>query len=95
MYGKCYRFNAGKNLSGFTTKFKTSTTSGQNFGLKMDLLIQNEENYDFRRFNVYVHSYTEEPKSISNKGILVSTGHYHHFVIKRMTSFPLLKLQKN
>jgi len=37
VYGKCYRFNSGKNLYGETIPIVNSSNSGQSYGLRIDI----------------------------------------------------------
>lgn len=81
-YGRCYRFNSGKNIQGKSIPIKNVTSAGYYYGLELNLYA--ETTNDFSQLKVYIHNYTNQPSSLSNKGYFLSSGSYNHFSIDRI-----------
>ena len=54
VYGKCYRFNSGKNVYGEPIPLVNSSNSGQPYGLRIDMNLKVPEENDFGELLVFV-----------------------------------------
>jgi hypothetical protein len=82
VYGKCYRFNSGKNMTNQSIPIKYSKKSGYNDGLILE--IYSEAKIDFSQMHVYIHNHTQTPNTIYNKGSWITSGSENDFVISRV-----------
>ena len=80
-YGKCYRFNSGKNMFNETIPIKYSKSSGYDDGLVIDFYSNTK--YDFGSLKILIHNHSQTPATISNRGYRVSAGTYNYFILNR------------
>jgi hypothetical protein len=80
-FGKCYRFNSGKNMFNQTIPIKR-TISGLNEGFWLNLYYNST--FDEVSLVIYIHNYTQMPTTIYNKARLIQPGSYNYFNIKRI-----------
>ena len=80
VYGQCYRFNSGLNMSNESTPIKRLKTSGLDDGLWLD--IQSKSKSD--SLVVFIHNYTQIPATIYNKGRFISNDSNNYLIIKRI-----------
>ena len=71
-YGRCYRFNSGKNMLYQSIPIKNSTKSGYYDGLIFE--IKSNSKIDYSQIIVFVHNYTQTLPTIHNKGIWITPG---------------------
>jgi hypothetical protein len=81
-YGKCYRFNSGKNMSGKTTQILKSKKSGLADGFILDFY--SNTSFDFGLLYIFIHNHTVSPPTIFNKGYWITSGSDNYFIIKRL-----------
>ena len=81
-FGKCYKFNSGKNLFNQTTKIHNSIYAGSYTGLVLDLYVSNEKE-DFGELVVLIQNQTYSPLTINEKGYYISSGGWNYFSIKK------------
>jgi len=82
-FGKCYRFNSGgKNNKNETIFIKKSEKSGFDDGFQLSFY--SNTSFDYGRFIISIHNYTQIPRTIYNKGYFISSGNYNFFIIKRI-----------
>lgn len=81
-YGRCYRFNSGKNFYNQQIPIKYTTSSGYYYGLELNLYV--ETTNDFSQLKVYVHNHSMAASSLANKGYFITSGSYNHFAIDRI-----------
>lgn len=81
-YGRCYRFNSGKNFYGENIPIKYATSPGYYYGLELNLYV--ETTLDFGQLKIYIHNKSMIPTSLSNKGFFITSGSYNHFEINRI-----------
>jgi hypothetical protein len=79
-YGKCLRFNSGKNMSNQTIPIKKSI-SGRNEGFWLNLYYNST--FDENSLVIYIHNHTQMQASIYNKGYFIEPGSFNYFRIKR------------
>jgi hypothetical protein len=80
-YGKCYRFNSGKNMSNQTIPIKR-TISGLNEGFWLNLYYNSTS--DDLSIVIYIHNHTQMPTTIYNKARFIQPGSFNYFNIKRI-----------
>jgi len=80
-YGKCYRFNSGKNMSNQTIPIKR-TISGLNEGFWLNLYYNST--IDEVTLVMYIHNHTQMPTTIYNKARFIQPGSFNYFNIKRI-----------
>jgi hypothetical protein len=81
-YGKCYRFNSGKNKKNEIIPIKKSKKSGFDDGFQ--LKFYSNSTHDYGRFVILIHNHTQMPRTIYNKGYYISSGNYNYFILKRI-----------
>ena len=83
-YGKCYRFNSGKNLTNHKVDILNSTTRGYSYGLSLELYVPSHLSHnDFGELKIFIHNNTMIPPNLFNKGIFIKSGSYNFFSIRR------------
>ena len=82
-YGKCFRFNSGLNRYGNTRDIFNLKTSGQRYGLLLDLNVTFTKNYESNELAILFHNHTIKPIDLRNKGLRISTGSKNFFQIER------------
>jgi hypothetical protein len=85
-YGNCYQFNSGFNSSGHQVKNKFSTRSGRLNGLRLELFI--DSNPDFEMFNlnhgaVVIIGNNTQKYITESDGIFLKTGSEIDLVVER------------
>lgn len=80
-YGKCYRFNSGKNMRKQPIQIKNSSVAGLYYGFSLDIYVPTER--DSSELLIYIHNSTKTPASLFNKGYFVIAGSFYSFAIRR------------
>ena len=81
-YGKCFRFNSGKDMNGKKIDILKSNVPGLDYGLKLDLYIpRNSTNYG--ELKVYVHNNSFIQSTLYNHGIIITSGSWNNFKLSR------------
>jgi hypothetical protein len=81
-YGKCYRFNSGKNVLNESMPIKYSKKSGIDDGLAIEFY--SNTSYNFSQIHIYIHNHTHILSTIRNKGTWIMSGSENYFVIDRI-----------
>jgi hypothetical protein len=81
-YGKCFRFNSGKNVQNESIPIKYSKKSGINDGFWLGFYLKTTR--DFSKMIIYIHNQTKISPTINNKGDRINSGSENYFVLKRM-----------
>jgi hypothetical protein len=81
-FGKCYRFNSGTTNKNETIFIKKSRKSGFDDGFFLSFY--SNTTFDYGRFFISIHNYTQIPRTIYNKGYFISSGSNNYFIIKRI-----------
>lgn len=81
-FGRCFRFNSGKNITKHTIPIKNSKRSGWSSGFSIQF--DSFTPYNYGTIYIYIHNHTMIPSTIYNKGIALYAGSDNHFVIKRV-----------
>lgn len=79
VYGKCFRFNSGKNYFNQTIPIKTSL-GGCNYGLWFEFSINNDRDYN----SLVIAILNQTKNSLFNKEYYLSSGSYNYFKIDRI-----------
>ena len=82
VYGSCYRFNSGKNISNQSIPIKKVKKSGLDEGFWLNFYFKS--NSDFDHLMIYFHNNTQIPATIYNKGYFISSGSFFYFNNKRI-----------
>jgi len=82
-YGKCYRFNSGKNTLNQTIPIKYAKLAGKEARFRIKFQIISNKTSDYDTFLIYIHNNTMIPLSIYQLGYYISVGTSNHFIIKR------------
>ena len=71
-YGKCIRFNSGKNIFGGSIQIKNTTYPGNDYGMWLDIHVPGER--DFETLIIHIHNHSMPETTLSNKGFYISSG---------------------
>jgi len=82
VYGQCYRFNSGSNMSNESIPIKKLKTSGLDDGFWLDIRSKSESESD--SLVVFIHNYTQIPATIYNRGRFISNDSNNYLIIKRI-----------
>lgn len=83
-YGKCFRFNSGKNIYKNEVDFLNSTARGYSYGLNLELYVPVNYLNDFGELKVFIHNNTMIPANLYNKGFFIKSGSYNFFSVRRI-----------
>lgn len=81
-YGKCYRYNSGKNMTNHKIPIKYSKTSG--FDAAFYFRFYSDTVLDYGELLVYIHNRTQIVSTIKGKAFKVTAGAFNVFSIKRI-----------
>ena len=81
-YGKCFRFNSGKNVQNESIPIKYSRKSGMNDGFWLKVYLNTTR--DFSRMIIYIHNHTKISPTIISKSDWINSGSDNFFVLKRI-----------
>lgn len=84
VYGKCYRYNSGKNIYNQSVDIIHSTTSGYENGLKIDIFLKVPKEYDFAELVLNIHNHSSPPLNMYNDGIRIKPGSWNYYRIERV-----------
>jgi hypothetical protein len=86
VYGKCYRFNSGFNLSNQSIPIKKVRKSGLYNSFNLNFYYNNlqSESLDLTDLMIYIHNHTHMPATIYKKGDFIQSGKFNYFKIKRI-----------
>ena len=84
LYGKCYRFNSGKNMFGENVPLLKSTQDGLSYGLKIEININVSNNTDLAELAVSIHNRSSPPFDFTYVDYYLSTGTWNYFEIQRV-----------
>jgi hypothetical protein len=82
-YGRCYRFNSGRNMTNHSIPIKYSTFGGFYFSFRIQFQITNKEP-SRGLILMSIFNNTMIPATIRNKEIFISIGSQNTFVVKRL-----------
>jgi amiloride-sensitive sodium channel subunit alpha len=78
VYGKCFRYNSGKNLYNETIDILNSTTSGSSNGLKIEF---NFNSNDLVEMIVFIHNHSLPPYGMESGGYWMRPGYWSYYEV--------------
>jgi hypothetical protein len=83
-YGRCFRFNSGKNMLNKKIPLFNSTKSGYQgrFSMHFNFEVQNE--YDFSEILLQIHNHSSPPNDMENEVYFLNPGSLNYFEIERV-----------
>jgi len=83
VYGKCFRYNSGRNLYNETYDFLNATKSGKPNNLKMNFFLDIPDSYDYSEILFFIHNHSSLPYDMDNGGYYLKAGSWNYFEIER------------
>ncbi len=83
-YGKCYRFNSGKNIYNEKLDLLNSTLSGFQSRLRIAFFLEVSNGENYRELIVNIHNQSIPPFDIENKGYWIRTGSWNFYQVERI-----------
>jgi hypothetical protein len=84
VFGKCFRFNSGRNYFGEKVNILNSTSSGRPNGLRIEVYVDIPDKYDFVEIIVYIHNHSLPPYNLDYGGYWITPGSWNYFEIERI-----------
>jgi hypothetical protein len=81
-FGKCFKFNSGKNMTNEIIPFKYSHSPGIDDGFTFSFYFKPSSDFDTLR--IFIHNYTLVPSTIAKKGYTISSGGYNYYIVERI-----------
>lgn len=82
-YGKCYRFNGGKNLYNQSIDILNSSFPGHRYGLRLELYVEPSKSNELI---VHIHNKSSPPNDLYFEEYSISSGSFNYFPIRRTLS---------
>jgi len=83
-YGKCFRFNSGKNYFNKSISLLNSTKTGFLYGFHINIYLEIPKGYDFGEVLLNIHNHSSSPFDFENHGYWIKTGSWNHIGIERV-----------
>jgi hypothetical protein len=83
VYGKCFRYNSGRNIYNETYDILNATKSGKPNNLKMNFYLDIPDGYDYSVILFYIHNKSSPPYDMDNGGYWLKTGSWNYYEIER------------
>jgi hypothetical protein len=83
-YGKCFRYNSGKNNFGENIGIKSSTRGGKTNGLRFKISLKIPAGYDFSELLLSIHNQSSPPSELYNTGFWMRPGSWNYFEVERV-----------
>jgi len=83
-YGRCYRFNSGRNMSNHTIPIKYSKFEGFYYSFRIQFTLDNKESTRTDFLVVSIFNQTMMPATIRNKEFYIGKGSQNTYVVKRI-----------
>jgi hypothetical protein len=83
VYGKCFRFNSGRNTLGQKLDILNSTSSGKPNGLTIKLYLKVPEQYDYAEILLSIHNHSSPSLEFENGAFWVKPGSWNYYEIER------------
>lgn len=83
-FGKCFRFNSGRNSFNKSISLQNSTKKGFLYGLILNIHLDVPDDYDFGEILVNIHNFSSPPYEIENQGFWTKTGSWNHYGVERV-----------
>ncbi len=82
IYGKCFRYNSGKNIYGNKIDIINTTVYGKPNNLRIGFNL--DGTVEFREILIQIHNHTSPPYDLENGGYWLKTGSVNYFEIERV-----------
>jgi hypothetical protein len=83
-YGKCYRFNSGKNIHNESIDLLNSTLSGYPSRLKINFYLEVSDEENFGELLINIHNHSSPPYDVESKGYWMQTGSWNFYEVERI-----------
>jgi len=83
VFGKCFRYNSGRNIYNETYDILNATESGKPNNLKMNFYVDVPDGYDFSEIAFFIHNHSSPPYEMDNGGYYLRAGSWNYFEIER------------
>ena len=83
-YGKCFRFNSGKNAYNQTIDILSSDVAGFENGFNLNVYLSVPRMYDFIEMILFIYNHSLPPLNLYNSGYWIKTGSWNYFEIERV-----------
>jgi hypothetical protein len=83
VYGKCFRYNSGRNMYKETNDILNATKSGKPNNLKMNFYVDIPDGYDFSELLIFIHNHSSPPYEMENGGYFLKPGSWNYYEIER------------
>jgi len=84
VYGKCFRFNSGRNMHNETYSILNSTSAGLPDGLRLDLNLYSQNDYDYGEVLIAIHNQSSPPLDFYNNAYWTISGSWNYYEIGRV-----------
>ena len=85
-YGRCFRFNSGKNVYNEQIDILSSEVAGFENGFNLNVYLSVPPKYDFIEMIFFIYNHSLPPLNLYNAGYWLKTGSWNYFEIERMFS---------
>jgi hypothetical protein len=83
-YGKCFRYNSGKNILGQSIQIMNTTTTGLSNHLRMAFYLDMTEQTDFAELLLNIYNSSSPPLDLENDGFWLKPGSWNYFSVDRV-----------
>jgi hypothetical protein len=83
-YGKCFRFNSGKNAYDQKIEILSSDVPGFDNGFNLNVYLRVPRMYDFTEMIFFIYNHSLPPLNLYNSGYWLKTGSWNYFEIERV-----------
>ena len=85
-YGRCFRYNSGRNLKGERIDLLNSTASGYFNRLRISFYLDIPEDDDFAEILFFIHNSSSYPLEMENEGYWIRPGTWNYYQIEKVFS---------
>ena len=83
VFGKCFRYNSGRNIYNETYDILNATYSGKPNNLKINFYLDIPDGYDFPELLIHIHNHSSPPYDMENGGYWLKSGSWSYYEIER------------
>jgi amiloride-sensitive sodium channel subunit alpha len=83
IFGKCFRYNSGRNIYNETYDILNATNSGMPNNLKINFYLDIPDGYDFPELLIHIHNHSLPPYDMENGGYWLKSGSWNYYEIER------------
>jgi hypothetical protein len=86
VFGKCFRFNSGKNIYNQSIPIFKSIKGGKPNDLKIVFYFEVPKDLDFIELLIFIHNHSSLPYDMDNGGYWIKPGSWNYYAIDRIYS---------